>query len=128
MMPMRSPRSAVILAATLAACGSEPTYRDAPELSVRQGIPKGNVYMFNMDSRTSQIYQGNDPGLTAPGPFMRGVWVYVPKQYVEGSAAPFIVVQDGQGYVARVETVLDNLIADKKLPAMVAVLINPGPG
>ena len=55
-------------------------------------------------------------------PYTRTVWVYVPAQYVPGTAAPFIVVQDGYHYVNRVPRVLDNLIAAKRVPVMVAVL------
>jgi enterochelin esterase family protein len=104
-----------------------PNYMDAPEIAVRQGIPKGKVYNFTMDSHVSKIYPGTDPSLTSPAPFSRGVWVYVPNQ-LTGAELPFIVVQDGGSYVGRMQTVLDNLINDHKLPAMVAVLINPGPG
>jgi enterochelin esterase-like enzyme len=86
------------------------------------GVPKGKVYSFEMDSKTSAIY----PGVT--GPYKRAVSVYVPNQYVNGTPAPFIVVQDGQGYVARMRNALDNLIAQKRVPVIAAILINPGPG
>jgi enterochelin esterase-like enzyme len=47
-----------------------------------------------------------------------------------GAAAPFIVVQDGYNpkYHLTVPTVLDNLIAQKKLPVMIAVLVQHGGG
>jgi enterochelin esterase-like enzyme len=103
-----------------------PNYQDAPELTANPMAPKGSVFAFSMDAKKSTIY---------PGDFQRGVWVYVPKQYVDGVAAPFIVAQDGgqygpggQGYTHRLPTVLDNMIFAKKLPVMVAVMINPGPG
>jgi iron(III)-enterobactin esterase len=37
-------------------------------------------------------------------------------------------VQDGSGYITRVTAALDNLINDGKLPAIVVVFVNPGPG
>jgi enterochelin esterase-like enzyme len=52
--------------------------------------------------------------------------VYVPKQYVAGTAAPFIVGADGPDKL--LFTVLDNLIAEKKVPAMVAISIGNGGG
>jgi enterochelin esterase-like enzyme len=60
--------------------------------------------------------------------FTRSIWVYVPSQYVAGTAAPFIVVQDGGGFTTRIPPVLDNMINDHRLPVMIAILINPGPG
>jgi enterochelin esterase-like enzyme len=54
------------------------------------------------------------------------VAVYVPKQYVAGTAAPFIVGADGPDKL--LFTVLDNLIAEKKVPAMVAISIGNGGG
>jgi enterochelin esterase-like enzyme len=106
-----------------------PTYTNAPELTPNPTAPKGTVFSFQMDSRTSAIY----PGVS--GSFMRGVWVYIPKQYVDGTPAPLIIAQDGgqygpngMGYTRRLPTVLDNMIYAKKLPAMIALMINPGPG
>ena len=52
--------------------------------------------------------------------------MYVPRQYVAGAAAPFIVGADGpdQGlFVA-----LDNLIAQHRVPVMIAVSIGNGSG
>ncbi len=99
-----------------------PDYTNAPELTVREGVPKGVVHAFILKSEESKIYTG----LT--GPYQRGVWVYVPSQYVPGTPAPFIVVQDGKGYTNRLVPVLDNMIHDHKLPAMIAVMINSGGG
>ncbi|MGZ4961156.1 MAG: alpha/beta hydrolase [Limisphaerales bacterium] len=99
-----------------------PNYADAPEVMGRAGVPKGTVHEFVMDSRESKIY----PGLN--GPYQRKVWVYVPAQYRKGTAAPVLVVQDGQHYLKRVTNILDNLIAERRLPAMVAVFINAGGG
>jgi enterochelin esterase-like enzyme len=54
------------------------------------------------------------------------VAVYVPKQYVSGTAAPFIVGADGPD--RELFTALDNLIAAKKVPAMIAISIGNGSG
>ena len=43
-----------------------------------------------------------------------------------GTPAPFIVAQDGGGYLKTLPPVLDNLIHERRLPVMVAVLINSG--
>ncbi len=105
-----------------------PPYANAPELTPRDGIPKGMVYRFTMESTDSKIYPGISK--TAPGqvvPYQRRVTVYVPSQYVPGKPAPFLVSQDslGQGIIP---TILDNMIADHRLPVMVAVMINSGGG
>jgi enterochelin esterase-like enzyme len=61
-------------------------------------------------------------------PFTREVAVYVPAQYVGGTEAPFMVVQDGITFFqGTMVTVLDNLIAAGQLPAMVAIFVEPGP-
>lgn len=101
-----------------------PTYADAPEYAVTNA-PKGQVNHFTLVSTLSAIYGSN----VANGqPFTRDVWVYVPSQYVPGTEVPFIVAQDGAQELGRLPQALDVLIRDQKLPIMVAVMINPGPG
>ncbi len=98
-----------------------PDYTPAPEQTVREGIPHGKVIKFSMDSADSKFY----PGLT--NTFKRDVTVYVPAQYVPGTAAPAIVSCDAYG--ARnnqLPNILDSMIADKRLPVMVAVMVMPG--
>jgi len=63
---------------------------------------------------------------TVPMPYTRRVTVYVPKQYVPGTIAPFIVGADGPDQL--LFTVLDNLIAQKRVPVMIAVSISNGGG
>ncbi len=58
-------------------------------------------------------------------------WIYVPAQYDPQTPAALMVYQDGQGHIhregaSRTLTVLDNLIAEKKIPVMIAVFIQPG--
>jgi len=104
-----------------------PEYADAPETKPQDGVPKGRIEEFTMESTDSKIYPGiakNQPGTV---PYHRKVAVYIPEQYKKGKEAPFIVVQDGLGYKL-IATVLDNLIDEKRVPAMIAVMINSGGG
>ena len=121
-----------------------PTHNSAPELTVRAGAPEGDVFTFMMQSAGSRIYPGiarepntfgtPDPADPArlvvttshPAPWTRRVTVYIPKQYVRGTAAPFIVDADGPDRA--LFTVLDNLIAEQRVPAMIAISIGNGGG
>ncbi len=58
-------------------------------------------------------------------------WIYVPAQYDPNTPAALMVFQDGEGYTERngnrrILNVIDNLIAQKKIPVMICVFINPG--
>lgn len=104
-----------------------PEYTNAPEMTPRPEVPKGTVHQFVMKSTDSQLYPGiakNQPGVV---PYQRRVSVYIPSQYVPGKPAPLIVTQDSMGR-GELPTVLDNMIADKRVPAMVAVMIDSGGG
>jgi enterochelin esterase-like enzyme len=121
-----------------------PTHNPAPEMTVQEGVPQGTIYNFTMNSADSKIYPGiaREPGTfgtpdpsdpaklivttSHPAPYTRRVAVYVPKQYIPGSAAPFIVGADGPDPL--LFTALDNLIAQKRVPAMVAISISNGSG
>ena len=121
-----------------------PTHARAPEMSVKQGVPQGTVFNLTMKSSDSKIYPGiaRDPGTfgtpdpanpaklnvttSHPAPYTRKVGVYVPKQYVAGTAAPFIVGADGID--KSLFTALDNLIAEKRVPPMIAISIGNGSG
>jgi enterochelin esterase-like enzyme len=121
-----------------------PTHNPAPEMALQEGVPQGTVYEFTMSSADSKIYPGiarepntfgtpdpSDPGklivtTSHPAPYTRRVAVYVPKQYVPGTAAPFIVGADGPDRA--LFTALDNLIAERHLPAMIAISIGNGGG
>ena len=105
-----------------------PDYADAQETKEQPGVPQGKVVEFTMDSKDSKIYPGiakNQPGTV---PYQRKVAVYVPAQYQPGTAAPFIVAQDGLGYRGVLPTVLDHMIHQKRLPVMIAIMINSGGG
>jgi iron(III)-enterobactin esterase len=121
-----------------------PTHNAAPEMTVRDSVPQGTVHHFTMSSADSTIYPGIardagtfgtvDPGDPAklivttsrPAPYTRRVAVYVPKQYVPGTEAPFIVGADGPDPL--LFTALDNLIAQKRVPVMIAISIGNGSG
>jgi enterochelin esterase-like enzyme len=84
-----------------------------------------------MDSKDSKIYPGiarNQPGAVVP--YTRQVAVYVPAQYKPGTPAPFIVAQDGMSptYRGNLPPILDNLIHEKRIPAIVAVMVHNGGG
>jgi iron(III)-enterobactin esterase len=97
-----------------------PDYAPAPEQTKRAGVPEGKVVEFVMDSAESKFY----PGVNQP--FQRQVCVYVPAQYVPGTAAPVIVSADAYGMHYSLPTILDNMIAEHRLPVMVAVMIQNG--
>jgi hypothetical protein len=121
-----------------------PTHNPAPEMTVQEGVPQGMVYTFTMSSVDSKLYPGiarepgtfgtvdpTDPAKLAvttshPAPYTRRLAVYVPKQYVPGTAAPFIVGADGPDQL--LFTALDNLIAQKRVPVMIAISIGNGSG
>jgi len=121
-----------------------PTHQPAPEMSLREGVPQGTVYEFTMNSADSKIYPGiardaqtfgtpdaTDPAklvvtTSHPASYTRRVAVYVPKQYVPGEIAPFIVGADGPD--RPLFTALDNLIAEHRVPLMVAISIANGSG
>ncbi len=58
-------------------------------------------------------------------------WIYVPAQYDSYVPHPVMIFQDGEGYLNRkgdhpALNVLDNLIAQHRIPAMIAIFTNPG--
>ncbi|HWE94330.1 MAG TPA: alpha/beta hydrolase-fold protein [Tepidisphaeraceae bacterium] len=121
-----------------------PTHNRAPEMTAHDDVPHGVVTNLTMKSTDSKIYPGiaREPKTfgtpdsaepaklnvttSHPAPYTRKVAVYVPKQYVAGTAAPFIVGADGPD--GSLFTALDNLIAAHKVPAMVAISIGNGSG
>jgi enterochelin esterase-like enzyme len=107
-----------------------PTYADAPELTVRAGVPKGVLHNFVMNSTDSKIYPGIAKDRPGTVPYQRKVCVYVPQLYVAGTPAPFMVLQDGcsKSYLERLPVILDNMIYDHRLPALIVVMINSGGG
>jgi iron(III)-enterobactin esterase len=119
-----------------------PDYVRAPEFTAAAGVPKGRLYRFVLKSEDSKLYPGITkvppggpanylpPDLTRvaiyPKSYTRAVVVYVPAGYVPGRPMPVLVTQDGPD--PSLPTVLDNLIAQRRVPAMVAVMIQNGGG
>ena len=106
-----------------------PDYVDSPDMAVKESVPKGTIHEFTMDSKDSKFYPGiarNKPGEVVP--YQRKVLVYVPAGYVPGKAAPLLVVHDGLWNRDPLVKFLDNLIFEKRVPPMVAVLIHNGGG
>ena len=121
-----------------------PTHTPAPGMSSPDTTPNGTVVEFAMDSADSKYYPGikRDPGTfgtpdpadpaklivttSHPAPYTRKVAVYVPRSYVPGTAAPFIVGADGPDRL--LFAALDSEIAAHKLPAIIAISIGNGGG
>jgi len=120
-----------------------PTH-DASGISAEGEVRNGTVIEFTMKSSDSKIYPGigrepntfgtpdpSDPAklivtTSHPAPYTRKVAVYVPKAYVAGSVAPFIVGADGPDRF--LFSTLDVLIAQHKLPVMIGISIGNGGG
>ena len=108
------------------------------------GALRGKVIEFTMNSTESKIYPGiareagtfgtpdpADPGklvvtTSHPAPYTRKVTVYVPAEYAPGSVAPFIVGADGPDRM--LFSALDAVIAQHKVPVMIAISIGNGGG
>ncbi len=121
-----------------------PTHTAAPELRAQDPALQRSVIEFTMKSADSKLFPGiardsgtfgtpdpSDPAKlivtsSHPAPYTRKVAVYVPKAYVPGSAAPFIVGADGPDRV--LFAAIDALIAEHRLPPMVAISIANGGG
>lgn len=123
-----------------------PDYRPAQELNAARDRAEGTVRQFTLESKDSKFYPGiardafgtvdpNNPKTliveTHPQPWERAITVYIPAQYKKGKEAPFIVVHDGPKLGEPDMTLphmLDNLIARRRVPAMIAVMIQNGGG
>ncbi len=86
---------------------------------LQPGVPSGTL--SDKNTHVSKIYDG----------MKSEYWIYVPAQYKPETPAAVMVFQDGGGYIHRdgnnpTLNVIDNLIAQKKIPIMIAVFINPG--
>ena len=120
-----------------------PTHPPSADMAEKEGVQKGTIQNFTMNSSDSKMYPGiarpmgatsrEDPANPAkvtvesvPAPYTRRVAVYVPAGYTPGTIVPLIVGADGPDPL--LFTALDNLIAQKKIPPMVAVSIGNGSG
>jgi len=83
------------------------------------GVPTGTL--SEKLTHISKIYDG----------MTSNYWIYVPAQYDPKVPAALMVFQDGSGYIDRkgnhpALNVLDNLIAQHKIPVMIAIFTDPG--
>lgn len=90
-----------------------------PDHYGQTGVPAGTL--SPKLSHTSRIYDG----------MQTDYWIYVPAQYDPKTPAALMVFQDGSGYGNHdgdhgILNDLDNLIAQGKIPVMIAVFIDPG--
>jgi hypothetical protein len=130
------------------------THAPAAETVAKDGVPRGTVTSFTMSSNESTIYNpglirddvagcGNSsimvtttaPGdksnmlvtTSHPGTWTRTIEVYVPPNHASGTEAPFIVLGDGGAAAWKdMNTTLDNLIAQRRVPPMVSIQVGNG--
>jgi len=99
--------------------GSNDVPAYGPDSYAKAGVPQGTL--SDKIIHTSKIYEG----------MQSNYWIYVPAQYDPNAPAALMVWQDGQALIkrdgaSRTLTVVDNLIAEKKIPVMIQVFIEPG--
>jgi enterochelin esterase-like enzyme len=123
-----------------------PDYISAPENKVVDGVPKGKVMQFVIKSKDTKLL---NPGIarkefgtvdpknpktliveTHPIDYVRQITVYIPAQYKPGTESPLMVCHDGPKGKPNmaIPHILDNLIAQKRVPAMIAIMIANGGG
>ncbi len=98
------------------AFGQNETYPEHRDSVRHEGIPEGKI--LGPFGWTSSIFPGT----------IRNYHIYVPAQYEASQPACLMIVQDGLGRANewRLPTVMDNLIADKSIPVMIGLFIEPG--
>jgi enterochelin esterase family protein len=118
--PVVNGRSNQEIQAALQAQGDE-RYRPCPEAIPRMDVPTGRQRSLKCWG-DSAIY----PRTT------RDITIHVPAGVEDVTTSPGIVIfQDGHAYLnpqgtVRAATVLDNLVADGKLPPVIGVFVDPG--
>ncbi|MFO0282750.1 MAG: alpha/beta hydrolase [Acidobacteriota bacterium] len=90
-----------------------------PEAYEQAGVPQGQI--SEKFTATSRLYEE----------MQSDYWVYAPAQYDGRTALPVMVWQDGDKYARRdapnrLLIQLDNLVHQKKIPAMLHVFVSPG--
>lgn len=108
-----------------------PDYKIDPDLT-DQGNPKGKQFEFSMPLADSKIFRGDDSTLDPRKKVRseRKIFVYVPAEYKDGTAAPILVMHDGPSNLNLVRNALDNLTISKdpnrRLPAFIAISVQNG--
>lgn len=90
-----------------------------PDSYDQPGVPKGTL--SEKITHRSKIFDGMESEY----------WIYVPAQYDPKTPAAVMVWNDGGQHVnryggSRTQVVVDNLIAQKKIPVSIHIFINPG--
>ncbi len=98
---------------------SAPAPAPAVAVAAAPAAPQGTL--SPKQTITSKIYDG----------MVSDYWTYAPAGYDPSKPAALMVFQDGEGYLDRkgdhaALNVIDQLIAAKKIPMLIAVFINPG--
>jgi sugar lactone lactonase YvrE len=116
---MRTLTAAGLLAIAVVAVLAQPPldYSLGPDSQPQPDVPKGVLTRH----------------VLAPGKFFPGTphtyQVYVPAQYEASRPVASMIFLDGSGYAGnnvRVPVVLDNLIAKRDVPPMIAIFVDPG--
>ncbi|MEZ6044068.1 MAG: alpha/beta hydrolase-fold protein [Planctomycetaceae bacterium] len=123
-----------------------PEYIRAAEFEPVAGVPQGRVQQFVIDSKETKLL---NPGIareefgrvdpdnpntliveTHEIDYERQITVYIPAQYQAGTEAPLMVMHDGTKGKPSMDLphVLDNLIAQKRIPPIILVQIANGGG
>ncbi|MCM8526328.1 MAG: alpha/beta hydrolase-fold protein [Lentisphaeraceae bacterium] len=125
-----------------------PKFTPNPANKKMDGVAKGTVKQFSINSKDGTIY---NPGIarkvfgkvdpnnpktlivdTHTIDYTRTITVYIPAGYKEGTEIPLMVTHDGPkkigSYDKRLVNIMDNLIAQKRVPPMVVVMIANGGG
>ena len=92
-------------------------YAHGPDSHRQPGVPRGTILDYELTA--SRVFPGTN----------RRYWVYVPAQYRAGRPAPFMVFQDGGGFVTdegrwRAHIVFDNLIHKGQMPPTIGIFTN----
>lgn len=89
---------------------------DAPQqpwVKRRDNMPRGKVAKYSFASETLEN--------------TRDIWIYTPSNYIPSGKKkyPLLIVFDGEAYMEVVSTrrILDNMIADKVIPPLIAVFV-----
>ena len=124
-----------------------PDYQQPAEAKKKDGVPQGTLKQFIIKSTDCERF---NPGIareefgkvdpnnpktlivdTHEVDYERCITVYIPAGYKRGTEAPFIIKHDGPRMDKpdrNTATIFDNLIAEKRIPALVGIFIQNGGG
>ncbi|HUB00232.1 MAG TPA: alpha/beta hydrolase-fold protein [Terracidiphilus sp.] len=108
---------AALLAASVALAAAQNDYTLGPDSQPQPGVPQGTVTHYTLP-----------PGKFYPGT-PHHYAIYVPVQYNPARPTPFMIFLDGSqalGKSVRASTVFDNLIAQRQIPVMIGIFVDPG--